>query len=221
MLAFGFNRCQQTDRLRVEHMQKLYNCEVITVSESNTENKEHINTRFGSRRSSKYLSKEIQRIIKMKSDSGSTYANVVAFLDYFWLEQNYYRSNYKTDWLCGWNNSRGTEYNTCKARESVCFYLLSAGVNTIYLPNGIKDESLEAMVRQYNIERKEAISIYNLQWIDMQDNPIWSVTDSLETGASNDPDKLYSIFGDRGSNTYQTNTYLKPKKSFLKVELYS
>lgn len=223
-LAFGFNNCQHTDIMRIKELEKMYDCEVVTISELTVQarcnhNRKYIDTCFGNERSSRTIRKVIKDMISSRERSEQPYHSVFAFLDYFWLAQNYYKTNYGTDWLCGWSNKYRQEYSTCDAKKSICYYLLSVGVDTIYLPNGSKDNSLELMVNQYEKKRSNRNEIYNLEWVDMKDNPIWTVTNSIEEQAGGNLKALKQLFGDRGSNTYQSVEYLNLEKPFLKVSL--
>ena len=111
-LLFAMNRTSEADRIRVGYIQsKGIDC--ITISESYVQDQgTHMSTDFRIHRGWR----KVLRIVRaLKSTSSVT---ILAFLDYFWLQSNYFSTRYGTDWY------------TYKA-----ITLLLAGARYVYLPH--------------------------------------------------------------------------------------
>ena len=135
------NRHAGSDVLRVTELEKQYR--VITVSESTVAvaGREHLNTNFKVRCRS--LLNGIRAVVGRR---------ILVLLDYFWLERNYYRSNYGRDWL----------HNNGKVEQ-----LLRAGADEVLLPHD-KGSEMENMLLATRLDWR---------YLPKEDHPLWVATE--------------------------------------------
>ena len=112
VLLFAMNRCCDSDRARIATLEAS-GLRCITVSDCiHTRNKEHLTVDFKEERGWG----EVLSFVRMWCSSNP--GRLIAFLDYFWLEVDYFKNRYGSDWY------------THKVDS-----LLRAGVWKVFLPN--------------------------------------------------------------------------------------
>lgn len=199
---FGFTWTCATDVARMEVYMKTTGHDVVAVnwtSEGNIPgNRPQISVNFK-------RSKDIEPVLDhIRSQKGS-YRRIWCFLDYFWLESGYYRNNYGMDWLVG--------KDRC---ESKCFRLLEAGVNAVFLPkdggrNNGSGRNMESMLKEYE-DATSGRGPLSIRFVSTRDHPLWVASALPEL------QRVYEV-QHRGSNEYQTRSYLSDKDPFLKVTM--
>ena len=115
-LLFAMNRTTLSDVRRIDAMKMLFtrNTRLITISESKVVDLgEHFTVDFQYDRGWKNVLGLVRSIVQTSHD-----VPVHAFLDYFWLETNYFKERYGLDWY--WRKAPS---------------LLEAGVASVHLPN--------------------------------------------------------------------------------------
>lgn len=146
---------------------EMTNAVVVSVSQDGTDlstllepdDNIHINSYFGSKRSTKSIAR---RIVEIKGKR--SFSKVTVILDYFWLQKNYYDTNYKMEWL-----SRKM-FKDERTMDGVCFQLIQAGVDEILLPFDKESSDLRSMISRYNSTRDK--NILTIKEITKESNPL-------------------------------------------------
>lgn len=145
IFALAMNRHAPSDIVRVTELEK--SARVITVSESRlTTNGEHIDTNFKIR-----LQTLIAHVETVALDSN---AHITVLLDYFWLQQNYYRTNYSLDWL-----QPGGKVEQ----------LLRAGADCVILPHDV-GSNIDTMLEHTTLASRPLAA---------SDHPLWVATEQV------------------------------------------
>lgn len=135
---------------------------VMTVSQAEAAHQSHVKLWF---RQAKRLVEELApRIHRLKRYK----LKVKVFLDYMWLQQNYYESNYGEDWLCG------ADLQTQTPTEAMgkCLPILQAGAAEIWLPNDSGGE-LEKMIKAWTTLSNRLLVVEEKEF---DEHELWTAT---------------------------------------------
>ena len=207
-LLFGFNRFAKSDITRTKLLQNKFGFDVITVSDGQGSvtdtDKPHIQSFFGSERSTASILKSLEEF--MTSHSDKTYEKVVIYLDYWWLENNYYEERYSKNWLMG--KHPFNRHAPRSVRFGLASKFLNGGVSELVLPidAGERNQkmSMDNMLDEW-VKSKDKDQL-NVQRIPMTSHPLWVVTEAADAedldGRDNDTQTLNYLVNDQPSTEF-------------------
>ena len=185
-LAMSWHRPR--DRTRLQMLKNMHP-DTLIISVSDCDHTQgsmlHIACNFSSIRGRKSLTRSVTQ-----QRRGHHCARILIYLDYFWLQANYYRYRYGMCWL-----------------SSTADILLRAGADEVILPydggwsNAPSGSNMEQML---NGELNKDCTI---DFIQLQDSLLWMASNQAETIAADN----------NGDNMFQTHKFLHPQRPFLLV----
>jgi hypothetical protein len=194
-----------TDVERINKLKEIYpGINVVTVSESR-DSDEHIDCNF---KTCRHIPKILERVTEIRS--GNSNAKLHILLDYFWLQHNYYGSNYGLNWFL--NND---------IENSKCYRYLKGGIDSVILPHDTAGQ-LNEMLK--DLKEYDHSNVFKITSLPKEEHHLWIASHLLDMEGNNNNSKrtLSDIYGNRGSNSVQTNQYLIPSQdSFITIRLNS
>jgi hypothetical protein len=179
--VLAMNWGSPSDRVRLRRLEKESGAIITTVSESNEKTeKPHISCNFKAVRGLRNL------ISALRENGGEV------LLDYFWLEKNYYMSNYGMNWF-----------------SSKVPLLVKAGATKITLPvdGGLRNKD------GHNMQKMLKSTTDDWSYTSKEDNSLWMASNGAYIQKC-----LLKL--KRGSNAQMTRDYLNPETPFVSISAH-